>query len=259
MLHSLCEYEFIKPHVHDIFSLGTHFQSPTEDLVLEKSAFTQFVYVYNRLILALSSMSDMSEHFFQKDEENQLNIKLPDEISLEEMAALIKDIDLVFNKMKTLRKLNENNDYTLKRVDAGSVWLIIGVSVALPGIGMLVKLGMDVKRRMLEDDMMKQKLRALKSGAAVIEEMEGTIKTACVEMAKQLSEEQVWGFEPEYLSDLAKTIEIIGNMHYKRVEFYASLEAPDSVAGAFPKQEFVPKLKLPKLQLPPSKSEEEQE
>jgi hypothetical protein len=110
--------------------------------------------IYEDLDMVLYAMLSMSKEFFPKDEENQINIKMPDDVSLAELSEYISEIDCVFNKMQAMRKINENHDFTLKRVDSGSAWLIVAVSVpaAIVTIGAIVKLVMDVKRRLIEDN-----------------------------------------------------------------------------------------------------------
>jgi len=259
-MRSLEEFDFIKPYVTDIFSLGIHFESPTPTLKLDGKGFKHFEALHTELVFALHAMHAMTQAFFPKDSESQLNIKLPDNMSLSEMSDYVREIDYIFNKMQAMRKINENNDFTLKRVDAGSTWLILFVTAtaAIPLIGYIVKLGMDVKRRFIEDDIMKQRLRVSKSVADMIEKIEEEfseeLKKNCKEKAETFNSENKLGLNPEEISTLSIGIEKLGNLLFKGVEIYASLEASDTTASAFPAQEAPsllnsakPMLSLPKL------------
>jgi len=199
----------------------------------------------------------MSREFSPKDEENQINIKMPDNVSLAELSEYISELDCIFNKMQAMRKINENNDFTLKRVDSGSVWLIIAVSVAaaVATIGKIVTLSIYVKKQRIENDIMLQKLRALKSGADVIEniarELSEKLKEDCTQKARNISDEDGLSLNHEEVSSLVIGTEKLANLLFKGVEIYASLEASKITTDAFPKQEASPLLKAAKLLLPP--------
>jgi len=216
-MQRLEEYKFIEPLIVEIFALGAHFEAPTKTLSLDDSMYSNFYKLHGHLITVLNTMLTMIHEFFPKEKEYQINIKLPDTMSLAEMSHYISEIDFIFNKMQALRKINENNDFVLSRVDAGSVWLILVVAVpaAITTVGMIVKLSLDVKRRLLEDDIVKQRLRVLKSGANVIEilekELTDELKKDCEEKAKKLNDDTNLTLGHEEISTLSMGIERLGN------------------------------------------------
>ena len=255
-LHKLSNFEFLHSLIDDIFQLGIHFRSPTPKLVITVDAYQRFKAKYDNLRNILEVISSMSTSFFQRDEENQINIKLPDNISLSDMSEQIKELDFIFGKLQALRKINENNDFVLKRVDTGSIWLILAVAVptAVATIGAIVKIAMDVKRRLLDDAIIKEKLRVLKSGANAIEniekELSAELKKDCNVKAAVLNEDNNLELNPEELSTLSMGIERLANLLFAGVKFYASLEASDAVANAFPHQEARALVSFPKPSLP---------
>jgi len=243
-LHSLEEYDFIAPYVNAIFELGIQFRAPTSTLTLESSDFTQFNAKYQSLLVILKAMYDMSVHFFPKDEESQLNVKLPDEISISEMADIIAQIDFIFNRLQAIRAINGNNDVIIKRVDSGSIWFILAVTaVAVPLTGKIVKLAFEVKEKLSANEVTKQQIRAYKEGAKLMEDLgkasTAAIKIMCNEMAKQVNDEESLSLGSEELESLSVAIERIANIQFRGVEIYASLEAPKEVADKFPVQETV--------------------
>lgn len=248
-----------------IFSLGPHFESPTPaSLKLESTTFKHFEASHRQLDLALKAMYSMAFDFFPKDNENQINIKLPTDMSLTHMSHIIGEIDFVFNKMQALRKINDNRDFMFTRVESGSVWIILLASIpsAVITVGAIVKIAMDIKRRLLDDEVAKQRIRVLSSGASVIEslekEMTDVLKKECIDMAKHFTVEHKLELNPEEESTLAFGFERLGKLLYQGIEIYASIEAPDATKAAFPSLEVPSLLSIakPLLNLPKPQVEE---
>jgi hypothetical protein len=101
----------------------------------------------------------------------------------------------------------------------------------------------------------------LKSGADLIEnverELSEKLKEDCAEKARIFNDENDLSLNHEEVSSLAVGIEKLGSLFYKGVEIYASLEAPNTTASAFPTQETSPLLSAVKLLIPPVEAKTE--
>jgi hypothetical protein len=247
---SLCElnsYSFLTPMVQEIFKLGIQYESYTSTIRIDANAFNQFNARYKPLISVLNSVNEMLDEFFGADSIDQINVKLPDNIDLTALSEMIKDIDFIFNKAQAVRKFNDNKDVTIKRIDSGSIWLILSISAgAVTLIGKLVKMALNIKEQQVENEIAVQRLRVAKSGANIIEQIEKELKEKLIEdchtQAENFAQDNNCELNYEEQSSLSKATERLASLLFKGIEIYASLEAPKEVALEFPKQEVVERL-----------------
>ena len=157
--------------------------------------------------------------------------------------------------------MNDKTPVVIRKVDSGSIWIIIGISIlAISIVGQIVTMALKVKRELIEQDKMKQQVRAYKAGAGFLEalEKEATekIKGLCQADAKKIIKENKLDEKTEKTivnenaNALAIGIEKLANLMIKGVEVYASIEAPKDVAESFPLQEERLKLAMEILKLP---------
>ena len=241
-LHKLGNYGFLAEYVQKIFNRGMHYEVPEKSLNLSQSEFLAFKKDCDLVIFSAHLCINIIDEFFQEDAENQLNIKLPDNLTLEQLDAIVGDLNFVLNKCSAIRTANDNNDVKIDKVDSGSIWLIIGVtSAALTLVGKIVHYCLATRRELLNQDMMKQQLRVYKTGADMIqsleEEMERKLKEQYQNDAKKIISEHGLSNNNEDVVSLKAGMEKLTDMIYKGVEIYASIEAPELSQSAFPSAE----------------------
>jgi len=258
-LRKLDEYDFIHFYTQQIFQLGEAFLSPAKELQLTKGIFSTFSAHLGTLIDTLITMREMILAFSPQDEEAQINIKLPEQMSLSEMSEYVSEINLIFNKMQAFRKINNSEDFILQRVDAGSTWLIISVAVPtiIATIGAAVKVAKQIQDMLIKHRIATEQIRVLKSGANVLEtiekELTEKITKECNAKAEDFNTEHELGLNPEEIGTLSKGFGKLAYLLFKGVEIYASLAAPPEVTAAFPAQEIQPLLDIKKALLTTSK------
>lgn len=259
VLTKLKNFNFVKAEVERIFSSGIQFQTLTPTLNLDQSQYKLFISNLRKVQSILSKSTELISEFFPNDVEDQLNIKLPSNISLLDFKKIIDDLDYIFNKCQIVSELNNKEPVDIRKVDSGSIWLILGISsTATVVIGGLIKISVGICKHVLDIQQGIQKIRVLKSGASVIEKMEEEID----ELIKERSRAETETFiknniaiendneKNEKINSLMIAMEKLIKLHFKGVEIYASLEAKKDVASLFPDQEEILKLANEILKLP---------
>jgi len=259
-LTELQSYGFIKNEIKQIFSLGIQFQTQTEKLNMDQAMHKGFDSRLKNAKLILSKSIELISEFFSNDAEDQVNIKLPNDITLSELSEIIKDIDYIFNKCRVLSGLNNKESVIIRKVDTGSIWLIIGISTVavITAIGGLTKMALEICQKVLDVRKGIHQIRVLKSGANVIEAMEKEVlakikvesRIAAETFLKNIKTTETNDEANENITSLAIGIEKMINLYFKGVEIYASLEEPKDVASAFPNQNEIANLTNEILKLP---------
>ena len=223
----LSEYSFLQFYTEEIFNLGGSFSIPAKELKLRTVDYNKF---FDELVIFRNTLKTIQEtinSFSPQDEADQINIKLPDQISLSEMSEYISEINSVFNKMQALRKINDGQDYNLLRVEAGSTWLIVGVGVTsvIGIIGAIVKVAREIQDMVIKHKTTTQTLRVLKSGANMVEalekEMTEELTRECAARAKDFNTEHQLGLDHEEIGSLSKGFDKLGHLFFKGVQIYA--------------------------------------
>lgn len=225
-------------------------------LRLDQSQVTIFSQHLNNINSALMTSINLIDEFFTDDIEDQLNIKLPEQLLLSGLSDIISDLGFIFNKCQVISEFNNKEAIKVQKVDSGSKWLLLGISVFAVGmIGKLCTIAFGISQQVMELRKSIQQIRVLKSGANICEALEEELK----ERIKTLSDAESLKFIKENgiktengneeSNSLAKAIERLVELHFKGVEIYASLEAPKEVASSFPSQEEALKLATEILKL----------
>jgi hypothetical protein len=243
-LLKLAKYQFIYDDVEQLLQLGPHFNSSSIALTVDRSNYTFFKQKHTIISSKIITSIKLLNEFSGEESENQLNVKLPDNLSLKDMASMISDLDFVFGKCHFFVELNDKNSINVIRVDSGSIWLILAVASAVVVlIGQIVKVAFGISEQYLKQQEFKQRLRVFKKGASFIEEIDREFKQKISDEIREKADKIVSENMPdsenrnEEINSLYFGIEKLADLMFRGVEIYASLEAPKEVTELFPKQE----------------------
>jgi hypothetical protein len=248
-LDRLREFNFVKNELEQLFNLGIHFQTPSQQLKADQSQYNQFKARFDKIKSTIKETIEIISEFFPDDIEDQLNIKLPENVSLSEFSKITDDLDYIFNKCEVISGLNDRKEVRTRKVDSGSIWLIIFIShAAVSLIGKLCSIVFGICQQRIETQKGIQQVRVLKSGANVVEALEKELEEKIKEQYREGAERFIRDNNiktqngSEEINSLSFGIEKLANLFFHGVEIYSSLEAPKDVKNSFPQQEEVPKL-----------------
>ena len=256
-LVQLTKFEFVAEEVQQIFELGIHFRMQSEQLVMDVAQYEVSRLKFEMVEAVVFKAIALLEEFFPDDDKDQLNVKLPDDITLGDFSNILEELDFIFNKCQIISSLNDKEEIAIRKVDSGSMWVILGFSVAaISIIGKFCKLAFGIREKMLEHQALKQQIRVYEVGANVIEvlgeQFTKEIKDISRSDAEKFIKENKLGTEndKEEINSAAIGLDKLAKLFYRGVEIYAPLSAPKEVAEAFPMQEEVLKLAKEILNLP---------
>ena len=253
-LSQLVEYSFVQDEIKDVFSLGAHFDSPTSPLRIEMKQYNSFNAKLNAIRARLTLSIELLENFTEEDIEEQLNVKLPDKLTLPEMSSIVSDIDFVFSKCHFFVELNDKDAVSVRRVDSGSIWFILGVSSAFIALfGQIVRIAFYIREKWIEHEIAKQNVRVYTSIANSIEAMEKefteNIKLITRKRAEEFVKENAPDSRPDKITSLVFGIDKLSDLFFRGVEIHPSIAAPKEVAKSFPSQDEFLKLAAEKEKL----------
>ena len=255
-LLQLEKFAFIEDVIQQIFAQGVQFQAQTEQLKIDRDQYTRILPMLDKIEVIVAKAIILLDEFFPDDGEDQLNIKLPDNITLAEFSSITKDLDFIFNKCQVISSLNNKDDVIVRKVDSGSMWLILAYSAgALSIIGSLCKIAFDVSQKIQDYRKTEEHIRVLKSGADTVEAMTAELKEKIKSDSRSAAEEfiadnRLATTNGEEIASVAAGIESLAELILKGVEIYASLSAPENVAKSFPAGKETLKLMKETLNLP---------
>jgi len=252
VLYELISYGFLRENALSILENDESFlyyvsgikPSFQSDLEISASSF----YRFSRKIKSLESMVahsvDILSEFIEDDEDNQINIKLPDNVSVAELHDIIRDLDYIFSSQcQVIYEANDKKPVTLRKVDSGSNWIMfaLATSFAINIVGSLVTLAYGISEKKIELSKSLHNLRVIEGLSSTIETMEKgldeTIKTwidAELEVFAKGNDIELKEDDHAKRDGLYTSIRKLMSLRDANVEIYASLSAPKDVTSLFP-------------------------
>ena len=221
----------------------------------EGDYFDRFAAIYSRVLSKIKSASQFLSKLCPDDEENQLNIKMPENASFDEFAKILKDLHFIFNECQALSVLNDKEHVTVKGVDSGSIWLVAIASLPFAtAIGILTNIVIKILREKHENQKFIDEARIrmtnvenAESNARLVKSIEEAIDAKLkllsetyakefIDETEGLKEKLEYNYNQEIVS-LTTAIDMYTKLHQIGVSIHPSLEAPKEVVEKFPTKE----------------------
>lgn len=187
--------------------------------------------------LNLLAMLDMCEALGLEPNTNGFDVKLPPNITLDEMADCIKDLNTIFSQCPLLR--DDNDKIELRGVDVGSSWLVFTVLRAciLGGLAALVDKAIQIRSHWITCKQQEELARKMKLGNdhldALISANKAIIQKMTEDAVEQLSNEN--GItDPEDQGRLKHSLDLLVKLYGSGLEIYNAIDSPDEVKAVFP-------------------------
>lgn len=192
----------------------------------------------NRIKTYLQAMAQLCETMGVVSRTEGFDIKLPPNISLEELSRCLKDFDTIFKQCPTLR---QEGGVNLESVDIGSIWLVftvIGGSVAfLHALAELVDKALIIRSHWLTYKEEEERCKTLGLKNDILTHL----VDAHSEMIKKVKENAVNELaqahsieDHEEKERLSLSLNLLDSWMQKGVEVYSAIGSAEEVKAVFP-------------------------
>lgn len=214
-------------------------------IVFDRSNLAIFKNNIERLNIVINTIITLYESLGYEESENNLEIRLPEGLGLNEMSKLTDDLNFVFQQSPFIER--EQGNGKILKTDVGSIWLVlIGSSVFLTSVGYMVSTVTKARADFI----------ALRQSEAMLGEMK--VKEEILEDIKKGFKEQKNIIMEKYISELSEKtgkelvngedkgkavacLERLDKWIDRGMQIYASIDTPREIQILFPDQ---PELKL---------------
>lgn len=193
-----------------------------------------------KIYQSLLAMKEMCETLGVEPRKEGFDVKLPPDITLQDLSKLTKDINTVFSQCPLLR--DGDGIIQLNGVDVGSKWLVFTV-VGAGFAGILSKLAdlvdkvVVIRSHWLTCKEQEERVRILKLSTDILESTVSTniaIMDKFKENAIEELSEKYGVTDHEERGRLKHSLDILSEWSNKGMEIYAAIGAPAEVKAVFP-------------------------
>lgn len=229
----------VNEEIDVIFSCSKRFALDPRPYILPKNVDP--IRIHMRSIKDnLRAMVDMCETLGVEPHSDGFDVKLPTNITLEELADCTKDLSTIFAQCPLLQ--HEDGQISLQGVDVGSSWLTFiirgtGLSVILQNLASLVDKVVHIRSHWLTCKQQEEECKKLGIANEVLEGMVTAHNAVLKKVQENIVEElsaQNNVTEPEDKARLNYSIDLMHKMMDKGLEIYAAIGSADEVKAAFP-------------------------
>lgn len=239
----LADLEFVESFRETIESIRRRsygFTQGTGEITIDAQTKSPLQADYLKLYAKVVTVTELFESFEYRQDSEGFDIKLPPNISLSELSKCTKDLDTIFSTCPLFA--NQESSIKFAAVDVGSVWftfLVGGVAAAatLRLIAELVDKALVIRSHYLTTREQEEFIRSRHLGNELLENAMDLHKRMAKEMIEKLSEELATEHdisEPEEISRLKNSIQLMADWMNKGMEIYAAIQAPEEAKAVFP-------------------------
>lgn len=199
----------------------------------------------------LLAMADMCEALDVKPNSSGFDVKLPPNITLDEMADCIKDLNTIFSQCPILRE--EGHQIELRGVDVGSSWLVFSVlgKYILDGLAALTDKAVQIRSHWISCKQQEELVRKAKLSNGQLESLISVHNQIIQELKENAIEELSEANsikDPEEKARLSHSLDLLSKWMDKGMEIYQAIGSTDEVKVLFPpvEQQVLPEI-MPKL------------
>jgi predicted RNase H-related nuclease YkuK (DUF458 family) len=239
------DFPFSRKKIDEIFNANPNLETANE-LSMDDAYFTLLREQLDELKTTITIAINIMEENSINDQEEQLNIKLPEHISLGELSRIISLLDDVINS-PYIKELNGGNTAYLISVDSGSNWLLIGnlCIVAIIIIGKVMKYAHEINNIIFEQKINKIKIEIMEAEKNAYISRQKEIEPLfqdMVKLEKNLIERCTKKLMQEENIDSTREAEINnifqnGLEQIKTFEVHPSINASEKSANSFPSEQ----------------------
>lgn len=192
---------------------------------------------YNELIRALQIFTDMYESFDIPERADGIDIKLPDNMTLEQASDILSSIDTIFTKCPLFTRPGDSISFC--SVDIGSVWISLAIAgdFLLNRIATFVKKCVDIRQQIAITKQQEESARALKMGNDFVESMMESNKQLISAYTRNIAESlcaENNDLDNETIERTRVALDGLVRLMQSGVEVYSAVTAPKDIKAMFP-------------------------
>lgn len=194
---------------------------------------------YDQLHDGVETLAGFFESVGYRNERIGIDIKLPPNITLEDLGKCIRDLNQVFTICPLLK--TEESCFEFKEVDVGSIWLgfaVAGGAISILGaFAVLVDKLVRIRSHYLTTKQQEESLRNMSLKNDVIEQHIKVNEKITEEMIEKACEDLSRDYDiadPEEQLRLKYSLGQLYDWMKKGMEIYASIPSPEKVQAVFP-------------------------
>lgn len=237
VLTEVYQVQGLRASIDDFRNASKTLHPGTKSTLLTPDEQARALEAYKKFKTALNAVVSTYSSFQIPDHTEGIDIKLPDGISLEQLSAISKDMNMAFEQCPVLRQ--DGCSISLVAMDVGSMWLsfvAIG-TFALNRIAAFIDKCIIIKSHIVSLNAQKEQAKRMSMADDYIENMIEMHKQFTRSVSRTLAEELCSEHSISSNEDIERTrhsIELFGNLMAQGVEVYASIQASKDVQVLFP-------------------------
>jgi len=246
-VRNIAKLGFLEEELNELIDITSLYNSSLDKTTIDSHIFTSFHKVMSSVSIKVKGISDAIDHVLPKEEENSLNVKLPDYSDLKDISEFFRDIDFIFRSTIT-SDLVEGKVEVVK-FESGSMWvgIALGSQAAVTFIGNISKKALVIQEQYYKNQMVKKEIEKLdllnnqNSGNVdtlkiISDAMEKQLELIITQNTKMVIEEEGIEVSNEKLRALERSLGLMAKLYNDGMKITPSLNAGASVKEEFPSE-----------------------
>ena len=239
-LNKLKRIHCLEATIKDIENTTVNFYIKGADLCWDGAGRNKFISLYTSLKEKTGIICSLYESFGFEDNNDGIDVKLPPDMTLEELSKCAHDLNIAFSGCPLLSK--QSGNISLSSIDVGSMWLnfvVIGASATaiLTAIAALVDKVVHIKSHFLSMKQQEEQLRSMGCANDLLEQMQVMHEKFGKEILEKASRDLAIEHDindPEECSRVQNSLKLLSDWMSKGMEVYASVQAQPEIKVLFP-------------------------
>jgi hypothetical protein len=238
-IDNLYSISCLKEHLDEVYEIVPTVYKYRDYIEFNGANLNKFKDKLNKLITYMQAIIDLYESLGYKENENSLEVKIPDGIELNKLVKLFDDLDFVLNQCPVIEK--DGKTSTVLKTDVGSMWLVLaGTYVFLKSVGYVVNVAIKAKADLAAIKQLETFSREMVQKAEISQGlnliMKEKTKIIMQKYVDELKESFGKELDPEEEAKVEKCLSKLDGILESGVQIYAAIDTPREVQVLFPEQ-----------------------
>lgn len=244
ILHKLEKLSWLEKNIFNVYSLFSQYELEKSELNVSSDKYYKLLNQVTVILNDLDAVCRLYESLGYQENDNNLDILLPEGIDLAELSSITHELELIFQQCPFINM--EGKVGQVAKMDVGSMWLVLaGTTVFLREIGNFIDFSLKVKSKKIALEEQQERLRTrelkndvLQTMCTALEQIADLEIKDCISELENKSSVKLEG--PEEESRLLMCADKLNAIIDKGVHLYASINSDSEIQAIFPEQQEIP-------------------
>lgn len=239
---NLKDFEFLQTEINKLLEIRSIFNARLPEIIVSINDFNNFNNLLISMKEKISAVITAFNQVLPKQEETEINVKLPPLTTLKEMRKYLEKLDKHINQVIVNDKIE--GEIEVKGVEAGSIWLSISLKTlaAVKLIGVLASVALNIRKQYYESELMREIVRAQKikndNSQAIKNCIEEILSDVRETKAKEALENAgIQDYDNDYLERVKGTIKVFTDLINNGAQIQPAISANEETKKCFPDRE----------------------